>query len=78
MSISDVSVGEANSGTVNAALTVSGFADPIARETNSVNDLIPGVTLDLAATGGPVTVAVTTDGNGVTADIELRDGKLIE
>jgi flagellar hook-associated protein 2 len=54
----------------NAVLTVSGFADPITRETNSVNDLIPGVTLDLTGTGGPVTVAVTTDGDGVVANVQ--------
>ena len=49
----------------NASFTISGFVDPVVRESNTVGDLIPGVTLSLHATGGPVTVTVATDSDGV-------------
>lgn len=54
----------------NASLTVSGFATPIARESNTVSDLIPGVTLTLAKTGGPVTIDVDTDTDAVKDDVK--------
>lgn len=53
-----------------ASLTVSGFATPITRESNVVSDVIPGVTLSLAKTGGPVTVTVETDADAVAADVQ--------
>jgi flagellar hook-associated protein 2 len=45
-----------------AVFTVSGFTTPLARERNTFDDVIPGVTLELRAAGGPVTVSVATDG----------------
>jgi len=54
----------------NAALTVGGFAGSITRESNSVNDVISGVTLSLAATGGPVTVTVATDADGIATNVQ--------
>ncbi|MEW6269415.1 MAG: flagellar filament capping protein FliD [Thermodesulfobacteriota bacterium] len=54
----------------NASFTVSGFATPFIREGNVVNDAIPGVTLGLQAAGGPVTIAVETDGDAVAADVQ--------
>ncbi len=45
----------------NASLTVSGFATSFTRESNVIGDIIPGVTLDLKSTGGPVDVTVNTD-----------------
>ncbi len=52
-------------GAANATLTVTGFSDPVVRESNTIADLIPGVTLTLADTGGPVTIRVATDNAGV-------------
>ena len=54
----------------NATLTVGGFAGSITREGNTVNDVIPGVALSLAATGGPVTVTVATDADKITANVQ--------
>ncbi len=53
-----------------ARFTVSGFTTELTRESNVVNDVIPGVTLTLGAVGGPVTIAVETDVDRVAADIE--------
>ena len=54
----------------NATLTVGGFAGSITRESNTVSDVIPGVTLSLAALGGPVTVTVATDADKITANVQ--------
>ncbi|HZR84474.1 MAG TPA: flagellar filament capping protein FliD [Candidatus Binatia bacterium] len=54
----------------NAALTVSGFATPIARESNTIGDLISGVTLTLSKEGGPVSVGVSTDVDAVKTDLQ--------
>ena len=54
----------------NASFSVSGFADPFTRETNTVSDVIPGVTLSFLATGGPSTVTVATDGDAVAAAVD--------
>ncbi len=53
-----------------ASLTVSGFATAITRESNVVSDVIPGVTLSLLKTGGPITVTVETDADAVAADVQ--------
>lgn len=53
-----------------ARFTVSGFATELTRESNVVNDVVPGVTLTLAAVGGPVAIAVETDVDQVAADVE--------
>jgi flagellar hook-associated protein 2 len=55
---------------LNASFSVPGFADPLAREHNTFDDVIPGVTVSLAAIGGPVTVAVATDVEGATANVQ--------
>jgi flagellar hook-associated protein 2 len=54
----------------NASFTLSGFTDPVVRESNTVGDLLPGVTLTLRDTGGPVTVAVSTDTDAVTTAVQ--------
>jgi flagellar hook-associated protein 2 len=54
----------------NATLTVGGFAGSITRESNTFADVIPGVTFSLAATGGPVTVTVATDADGIAANVQ--------
>lgn len=51
-----------------ATLTVSGFADPVTRESNTIGDLIPGLTLSLSGTGS-TTVTVATDVESVTAKV---------
>ncbi len=57
-------------GAQNASFTLSGFTDPVIRESNTVGDLIPGVTLSLNAEGGPVTITVATDDDGVTKAVQ--------
>ncbi len=54
----------------NARFTVTGFTDPLSRESNTFNDVIPGVTLTLAGGTGPATVAVTTDVQSATANVQ--------
>lgn len=54
----------------NASLTVSGFATAVARESNVIGDVIPGVTLTLSKTGGPVTVGVEADVDAVGKDVQ--------
>jgi flagellar hook-associated protein 2 len=54
----------------NASFNVTGFTDPLTREHNTFDDVIPGVTLSLAGQGGPVTVAVGTDVQGVTKNVQ--------
>lgn len=57
-------------GAQNAAFTVSGFSGSISRETNAVSDVIPGTTLSLLSTGGPVTLTVSTDDEGVGSKVD--------
>jgi flagellar hook-associated protein 2 len=54
----------------NASLTVSGFPTAITRDSNTISDVIPGVTLNLTHTGGPVTVSVATDTDAVTTNVQ--------
>ena len=54
----------------NASFRVTGFADPLVREHNSFDDVIPGVTVSLTGKGGPATVAVSTDVAGATANVQ--------
>ena len=54
----------------NASLTVSGFPTAITRDSNTISDVIPGVTLNLTHTGGPVTVSVATNTDAVTANVQ--------
>jgi flagellar hook-associated protein 2 len=53
-----------------AQFTVSGFATPFTRSSNVINDVIPGVTLTLKDSGGPVSVTVATDAEAVRTDVE--------
>lgn len=53
-----------------ASFTVSGFATPVTRETNTFSDVIPGTTISLQSTGGPVTLTVSTDESGVASKLE--------
>ncbi len=55
---------------LDAEFTVSGFADPLTRSTNRVDDVIPGVTFDLHAPGGPVTISVTNDDDAITQQVD--------
>jgi flagellar hook-associated protein 2 len=55
---------------LDAQFTVSGFADPLTRDSNTVSDVIPGVTLNLKAPGGPVTVTVDGDDDAVVAQVD--------
>ena len=54
----------------NASFTVSGFTDPVVRESNTVGDFLTGVTFTLRDTGGPVTVTVSTDNDAVTTAVK--------
>ncbi len=55
---------------LDAEFTVSGFPDPLTRDGNTVSDVIPGVTFDLLAAGGPVTVTVGGDDDAVAAQVD--------
>lgn len=55
---------------LNASFTVSGFATAVTRSSNVVSDVIPGVTLNLVATGGPTTVTVATDDTAVADKVD--------
>lgn len=54
----------------NASFTISGFASTLSRETNSFDDVLPGVTLTLLGTGGPTTVTVATDADATAALVD--------
>jgi flagellar hook-associated protein 2 len=67
----DTDLGVAETQTaLDASFSVSGFATPLTRSSNVVNDVIPGVTLSLEDAGGPVTVSVATDADAVRTDLE--------
>ncbi len=55
---------------LDASFSVSGFDDPLTRASNSVSDVIPGVTFDLLDDGGPVTVAVGSDDEATIAQVD--------
>jgi len=55
---------------LDASFSVRGFATPFTRESNVVNDVIPGVTLSLRDAGGPATVVVSTDADAVHKSVE--------
>ncbi len=55
---------------LDAEFTVSGFTDPLTRDSNTVSDVIPGVTLNLKAAGGPVNVTVTADSNAIAGQVD--------
>jgi flagellar hook-associated protein 2 len=55
---------------LDASFNVSGFPDPLTRDSNSVTGVIPGVTLNLADKGGPVTVTVANNADAVTAQVD--------
>jgi flagellar hook-associated protein 2 len=57
-------------GAQNASFTVSGFVDPLVRESNTFDDVIPGVTLTLHATGGPTDVTVASDVEATTTLVQ--------
>jgi flagellar hook-associated protein 2 len=53
----------------NASFNVTGFSDPLSREHNTFDDVIPGVTISLVAPGAPVTISVATDTQAVTDNV---------
>lgn len=53
----------------NASFTVSGISGTITRDSNSVGDVIPGVTLDLSKTGS-ATITIGDDAEATTATIQ--------
>lgn len=55
---------------LDASFNVSGFVDPLTRDSNTVTGVIPGVTLELVDDGGPVTVTVGNDDAAVTAQVD--------
>ena len=55
---------------LDASFNVSGFPDPLTRANNSVSDVIPGVTFELTAKGGPVSVTVGNDADAVAAQVD--------
>jgi flagellar hook-associated protein 2 len=55
---------------LDAEFTVSGFSDPLTRSSNTVSDVIPGVTLNLKAAGGPVSVTVNSDDDAVVGQVD--------
>jgi len=52
-----------------ASFTVSGINDPITRSTNSIADVIPGITLNLAKTG-TTTITVSDDAPTTTSVVQ--------
>jgi flagellar hook-associated protein 2 len=54
----------------NAQFTISGISGTITRGTNAVADLIPGVTFNLKATGGPTAITVSDDTTATTAKVQ--------
>ena len=52
-----------------AQFTVSGISGTLTRSTNSISDVIPGLTLDLRAIGS-ATVAVSDDANATTSTLD--------
>ncbi len=68
----DTTLGVAVSQTaLDASFSVSGFDDPLTRSSNTVTDVIPGVSFDLLDDGGPVTISV---GGDAEATITQLDG----
>lgn len=55
---------------LDASFSVSGFDDPLTRSSNTVTDVIPGVSFDLLAAGGPVTVTVGADADATITQID--------
>jgi len=53
----------------NAQFTVTGFTDPLSREHNSFDDVIPGVNVTLLGKG-PATVTVSTDTTTVDSNVQ--------
>jgi flagellar hook-associated protein 2 len=55
---------------LDASFDVSGFTDPLSRDSNTVTGVIPGVTIELVGNGGPVTVTVNNDTKVVTDQVD--------
>ncbi len=53
---------------LDASFTVAGFADPLTRDSNTFNDVVPGVTINLVGEG-PASVTVGTDADAVTDQV---------
>jgi flagellar hook-associated protein 2 len=67
----DTTLGVAVSQTaLDAQFSVSGFSDPLVRSSNSFNDVIPGVAIDLKTAGGPVNVTVSGDDDAVASQVD--------
>jgi flagellar hook-associated protein 2 len=67
----DTTLGVAVSQTaLNASFSLSGFDDPLTRSSNTVDDVIPGVTFELLDDGGPVTVTVGSDAEATIAQVD--------
>jgi flagellar hook-associated protein 2 len=54
----------------NASFRVSGFDDPLTRSSNTVGDVIPGVSFELLAKGGPVTLTVGGDDDATVGQVD--------
>lgn len=54
----------------NATFTITGFAEEIERASNTVGDVIPGVTLTLKQSGGAAEVVVSDDAEAVEAKVQ--------
>lgn len=67
----DTTLGVAVSQTaLNASFSVAGFDDPLTRSSNTVSDVIPGVTFDLLDDGGPVTITVGSDAEATIGQVD--------
>lgn len=54
---------------LDASFTLDGFTDPLSRGSNTFNDVIPGVTINLVGTG-PATITVGNDADAVTKQVQ--------
>ncbi len=55
---------------LDAQFTVSGFSDPLTRASNRFDDVIPGVSIELLAAGGPVSVTVGGDDDATVQQVD--------
>lgn len=54
----------------NAVFTLSGISSSITRSTNSISDVLPGVTLNLFKTGTNTTISIGDDADATSDDVE--------
>jgi len=58
------------SAAANAIFSINGIGSGIERTTNSVTDIIPGLTLNFIAAGGPSTITIADDANATTSKVQ--------